>query len=833
MQEDKKNNGAALPSVIIISAVLIMMVVSLTKISVQQLQVSKSHKNIDYTYLASASMVERTFNYINGFLSDPNNYMSLPVPITDDIQFSKDVVNLKVWPSINNKINLNPNPSAREIVVGSAATQKAEAFVDSIEWVDASVSGSNINVTIGITTKATFRSGKNVATDKAEYAEKTFTIKRPTQQGIKLAAVNGIGDLYASGYLKAMINGDVKVVGTAPKKAKQMEQYYYGGIYARDNANVIINGSAFCRSFIRTGGYGEGTDDYGKIRIKNSAVAQGIHVFGNSNKLFVYGDAFTFDDLEMNGVNSVIGINRNYFGLSHGDQTGTSGSYHDASSGVVNSSVVHNPDLASIDLAKKSKIIINGDVFINGGTFWVNPATGDILYPNAPQIEDASSAWSNIEDLPTYKLFDGSLGGLYHIESGDRSTDWILNKSKTPDMAIGYGNIFQAWTPRTIDKNMVSDDSNPIVTWFENEAKKAMDLGFAGVPAAADDVQKISGFCTYEMAANGKMYFMYNQSHDVPIGYLGTQEDLSEIERAKHVLDSKEDYDNALYYLGNAKTSAPDWNSKWSELLDTSCSWDRYSDGVSPHIAGTVNLLKEIKDTLVKTTEDFVERVYNWSLTNSYITNKTRLAPDGSTVSMFDYIGNELAAINTSVNAYVITDTEISSIPTFPKNIDGNYLISDYINSNPATKDNYYIIVNLDPTMTLEINSKMNGIIYTRGKIVLSAGAEVHGFILAAGRGCNSVGDLDGSAAEDGKMPFILADGSNQANLDNGLYAAIEFKGSNNPADASKTAIIDFSDPTSIDDPFNPEKALDYLMNRFNVQDASGVIYNALYKLFK
>lgn len=842
----KRNSGAALPSVLVISTVLILMVISLSNISIQQLQVSKTHKNVDYTYIGSSSMVEKTFSFIQGYINHPDKKYKegVPVTATTDDKYATYIVNANIWSAVD--ASINGNAAAKQIDV-SNNTAKAVTSVKSVRFLGIVSSDSQyLNVDIGIVVSSSFKNGKNNAGDKPEFAKRTFKIEKSSKRSMKPAAFNGIGDLYASGYLQSIIKGDVKVVGTAPKKAKQPEQYYYGGIYARNNADLQINGSAFVRSFVRVGKYGEGINDNSKIRVRNNIVAQSIQAFGNNDEIFTYGDAFTFDDLEMNGTNSVIAVNRNFFGLSRGNEEPYADDYHDASSGIVNSSVVHNPDEASIEDAKKSKVIINGDVFINGGTFRIDPQTGDFLYPTifnpvtglpdppgSPQIEDASASWYDTEEIPTYKTFDYPNDGVYHGSGINREDDWIYKQYESGN-ANGYCNLFQVWDIQATNKKDEISYGSQIENWFATYVKDAMNKGYADLPDwkngyKANSIPKVSGFCHDEMSANGKMYFMIKQSNTVPSGYID-QEDASKVKRAEYVLSSENDYKRSLYYLDSNSSSyknAPKWTD-WSNYTDRNkCDWYNY-------YLNTVAMLSGLRTPLMDITQDFVKRDYEWQfadIINDYTKNQN------NTDTQFNYIGDELLGANKDVNDCVITSNEIDINPTFPISAKGNYLIADYINRTPGVDPSkYYLIVIDDPEMTLEIDEKIKAIIFTRGKIIMKAGAEVQGFIIAAGRGYSSVtGNLDGSAADAGKMPAIFEDGSNLSRLDDGSYASIVFEGSNNPADSSSKAVIDFSsyDPADENDPFNPEKALDYLLKQILNQDTDHTIYNVLYRLFK
>lgn len=809
----KRNNAAALPSVLVVSAILITLVMSLLNISAQQYKVTKSHRNMDYAYMGSSSIIEKTFDLVQGY-AEKGIATYTTVNYINDEQYAADVVENMIKPEIISGINNNTDQTKREINVDNTGLNNAEGEILEVTYIPGSakpVSGSpnKLEIRIGILAKAAYKRGAYITDNSKVYGEEKFIIEKPTKGGFKPAAVNGIGDLFVSKYMKSIIKGDVKIVGTSPQKARQMEQYYYGGIYTKNNADLTIDGNAYVRSFIRSGEYDQTGADNSSIKIKGNAVAQSIQIFGENDKLLVYKDAFTFDDLELNGLNSVIAINRHYFGLSNGEVLvnglPVNNEFHDASSAVVNSSIVHHPDEGSLDKAKKSKIVINGNVFINGGTYRVNPLTGEVLFKStfdaskkvldegSPQIEDASTAWNNSDEMPTYKNFtfepdyknldtipQGVIEPLYHSLNIDRSNDWIVEQAKAGN-AKGYGNLFQYWD---------TQDDADVENWFNDQVKTAMEKGYSNITGVKS---KIFGYCSYEMAANGTMYFMNK---------VATQEDDSQVIRDKYnrkVLESENDYKKAHYYTDNS-INWPDWALEWNDAMNN--SWDNY-------LLRTSTLLEAVKVPFIAVTADFVSREYDW---NNLNINNTMQTTNGDI--KFEKIGDELANLKTGTTDCVITTSDISAIPV---NSNGYCPINSVLDPNK-----YYVIVNQDPTITLEINGEMRGIVYTTGKVVLSPDAYLYGFVIAAGRGI----DNNRSAADPGNFPQILENGEYEDKLKNGDFAAIEFRGSDDIADINKTAVIDFTDPSN---PGDPEAAKNYLISQFtdpNVKGKLAQIFN-------
>ncbi len=824
--EYNKRRGMALPAVLILCTLLILMIVPLLAMSLQQLKISKNQELVGYAYLASNSMTEQAMYYIQEYVNDTSkSYLTLYDP--DPSIYATNIIG-----QLRTLIDTNLSKS---IDVSGIATNLAKTRVKDIVLVGTSDLGDKIIITLGIYTISSYTRNMNSASGQEIYSEVVFEVEKPKTY-FRPAAFNGIGDLFVKGYIDAKIKGDVKLVGTAPQKAMQPEQNYYGGIYARENSKLSIDGNAFVRAFIRCGDYD--LDDKSYINIKNNAVAQCIQIFGNNDKILVQKDAYTFDDLEMNGMNSVIAVNRNFFGLSNG--SGEEGMFHDASSAIVNSAVIHHPFEDSIEEAMKSKIIINGNVFINGGTFWIDPDTGEIVKredkdrdgdgftdPPVGQIEDASVAWNTEDELSTYKNFnfnDDTAKVYYHGNEGQGDFDlfntYIYGEyDNTISRARGFGNLFQQWTPYT--------DSVDTENWFNNIVpnymKKYSDFNSAGL----QEPSKIRGYCNYEIAANGTMYFMWKQRFlPVKSYYSMTQVTKADMNRLYGTNNAAEkEFNESLYYLSNDDkkdftdpNNANFWSKKWDGLA--SATWADYGIEVPKY-------LRKIEEPMLKLTEDFIRRKYKFELADKSIKNE--LIKDNNGVSMFDYIGNGLLECNNKDSEYVFTSSEMD-MWTAPYNNNDKYFASSFISSKPlqADREKYYIIVNDNPEKTIVIDSEMYGIIYTKGQVLMKKGAKLHGFIIAAGRGCDASGNIDGSAAYDGKIPFILENGDNKPLLDNGSYSALYIEGTTNPADATSEALIDYQlDPA---DP-SPEASLDVLLSKFNSQSTG--IYSELYKLFK
>jgi len=767
----RTKKGMALPSVIVVSTLLLMMMVPLLNLSIQQLKISKSQSVIGYSYLASGSSTEiamdlvknyvQTKSYLSKYSSDTETYVE---------EVRKDIFNL-----VKAKLSTS-------IKVDNANSAKSE--LKNVYTVGYKPEGNKIRVTLGLVIGSTYKKGINTSTATDVYSQVVIEIEN-NKNYFRPAAINAIGDIYIKNS-NAIINGDVKVVGTAPNKTSMFEQYTYGGIYAVGSGSLTINGSAFVRAFIRCGNTTNIAADNFTIDIKNNAIAQCIQVFGKKDYVLVRKDAYTFDDVEMNGLDSVIAINRNFFGLSKG--LSAMDQHHDASSAIVNSAVIHHPDETSIVDAMKSKIIINGNVMINGGTFLIDPETGTLKYPSNPknpngdpQIEDASCAWDDIDEIATYKNYE--IGGKNFHALNNKQDSWISEQYRN-GRAFGYSNYFQVFPT----------DELKISTWFDKFKTNNEPFSISSTGYNTNNIKKIKGFCNYEIAANGKMYFM-----DINTLPVGSESDIDMAD--KTLLDqSKVGFENSLYYLKaserqNYITGPSNWDSLWN--FDT--GYKGYYDNV-------ISWLENLKVPLLQITEDFVKREYKYSA--GVIDNSLQIESSTGD-SYFKYIGNELMKCDKGKTDRVITSAELPINET-----SGNYEVPTLDSSK------YYIIVinDADPR-TLVIKGTLNGIVYTTGKVIMSKGSILNGFIIAAGKGMGGTG----SAIDNMPYTYINSDTDNNiSELDNGNYAAVVFE---EGATAATAPQVNF-DFAKNGDQIDIEESLNILLSKFSDIDYFSTLEN-------
>ncbi|HEX3028019.1 MAG TPA: hypothetical protein VHT34_01645 [Clostridia bacterium] len=535
------------------------------------------------------------------------------------------------------------------------------------------------------------------------------------------------------GGLNATITGDAIVYGTSPEKKNENNQFYYGGIYARSNAKLKIDGYALSRSFIRAGPYNR-DEDMSRIDVTKDAIAKCIQVFGKNDELIVRRNAYTSDDLEMNGENSIIAVNGSYFGLSEGDAIN-----HDSSSAIVNSAPVH---FGYSDASCRSRIVINGDVFINGATFKLGGGT------YVGKIENASTLWYTDTDTgtdkPYYKWYSGDWGDKY-FES-------LNNVIETPQKSCkGFLNLFQVW-----ERVATSDDS--IEKWIIDikncrESRKN-DLTKAKLTTKLPAT--ITGLCKNCMAANDRLY-VFNQGA---------------VTQSAIVFDSLLDKYDVPEPISDVEGINDIWKNRKEPSKPSFTRWYEYWSVKMP------GKLSDLKGYLTKCCENLVQRTDYGS--GDTITHTFVPSPDSTKGSnLFQYLVKMAADVPITDN----TPGNMNNLVWLYKNgkLSGETLVNlpPEMGKEKDEKGQYksYLVVNQDPSRTLVVAGGFRGIIISMGKVVVGRGADIWGSIIAAGRGfVNNVNGsfVGGSAADDtDHIPRVLSGGSNLGNLDNGDYAAV------------------------------------------------------------
>lgn len=776
-------------AVIVVIAILIVLGVALLDSSTMGFSASKHEETAELAYRAAESGIERCFGYIDDYCSVQSNTSGIDYFHEDD--FAIEVTG-NVFTKLRTDLSGSPVGKALyQIGLSSNVSDMADVEITQIKFlevVDNAVDGNSgkIKVTIGVKAIADYNRSSDKASNKVVFAKKDVIMFIP--RGFVLnAAIYSVGDFMVDN-INAQVIGDVVAYGTAPKFAKKIQQYYYGGIYAKNSGHLSVDGNAYSRGLIRTGQYNS-TADPSSIYVYRDAIANGIHIFGNGQKIVVCRNAYTFDDLELNGEDSVIAVNGSYVGLSND----TAAKSHDQSSAIVNSAIVH---YAGSNESLKSRVVINGDVIINGGTFRIDPLTG-ITDEAFPQIEDASVVVTNSElslsgtNSPMYREYQAGNGIITMRSGGVYPTyhEWLSDNEAN---AKGFANLIQCWSPRT---DLTSDSA--IKTWTD-DIDTARGIGTNNITPPAT----ISGFCHYEIGANNKMYFL-------------NQDDISRI----NFIDDNCDLDNipvtpyGIY-----------WKDFWT--FNSISDWKSLEDDRTPTNPLSMKL-KQLTDWLKPLTEIFASRNYTYPAdadADAPIDNIFNSTSNPSVDPVSGLANNTFLDLGVKLNTkypdnsnkYVfnftnVTGTSININTELSARIDAATIAGD----TSLTNNNFFLFINNDPSKELIINGKVNGIIYSLGKVVVQNGAEVTGSILAAGRGYTNESALNyvsnmssANQSTTGQaiyLPQIMEYGDNIDRLDDGSYAGVHFKGSA----VTETATVKFPGKVTLYNQFITANGLD------------------------
>ncbi len=802
MMLKKLNNkkGMTLVTVVIVVTVLVILSAMLIEAVMQSLVLTKRHKNIDFAYYAGESAIEKWSSLIYDQINDPDigsGYTALNI---------SDPASRMIYANhIKGKIDYtSPSSSIKTQLINitnaasASSTNSATVELEDIEVVDAKWDPSMnymMDIYLGIKAKSSFSTeGTNYnAGNKIVYAVKPFRVACPVKLELE-SAIYAVGDVFINGNGNdkiSKVNGDVFSFGSFAKKTISPLQYLYGGIYAINRGKINIFGNAYSRSFIRTGPYGkpDTSSDFSEIFIYKDAIAQCIQSFGNSNKIVVLRNAYTFDDVEVNGSRSLIAINGSFFGLSRGGNFNS----HDESSAVVNSAPIHR--MMSPD-SFKSRIVINGDVMLGGGTFKIQDDGKAI-----GQIEDASIAW-NTEDTDTiahYKTYDD--WGIKPAEDYHVNLRSTYGSGSTSLNITAVLNQFQVWN--IVDPKNYTQISNWLTDIDNERALGAPDYGKGVVPTYGEGIpDELRGYCFYEVAANNRLY-----SRPLSIAPYISDNDFSQnLYAATTTVLGKYRLDNIFDAGNKIKFGDTYWNDY---TISTNVRDTLFGD---IHVPGSIGKFQDIQTQLKNKVHKYAQREYptsaagaDWDVTRSKEFDNLLDSLEGKADS----------SIGTDAEDYILHIIKGDSIGTGEHDIDDVYsgkkginVYTESSNSRSTTSDEkYYLIANSDPEIDLKVNGTFNGIIVTAGKVILQDNADIRGSIIAAGGG-----SYDGDVfypqydTTSGK-PMNAIEESQVADLDTGKYAAVIF---DTGAD-TKAASVDFFLGIVVDaaDPAELEKVVD------------------------
>lgn len=763
----RKKQGYTLPLVILIITILVLLGAALLGGTFQTFRMSKSQTTINYASHAGDSAIERWLSLIDDKIKSVD-YSQKFAHISDYQDFADAVVadiltdlrsggyDTEYIDVIDDKANNNktyksvsdPDTGAYAIVHMNDLRNRTTNYT---------VNGGQMDVVIGIQAQASYTKNGSLykAGNKEIYGEHSFTLRVPVD-GFKLyGPVYSVNDFHVSGGT-TNIKGDTYVFGSYPKKVLELEQWFYGGIYARNNALLNLNGNVYSRGQIRTGKYMdragasiENTPDNSTIHISKDAVAQGIQLYGDGSNVVVWRHAYTFDDLEVVGANAVLAVNGSYFGLEEGARDN-----HDESSAVVVSAPIHNRPISTNAYLNslKSRIVVNGDVVIRGSTFKI-----DNTNITAQAIENASLGWDIDNDNAFYKTYS------------DQWIDYHERIRSLHDDNVGkfggFFNLFQVWRQK-------SPNYTTMNSWLQLIRNEVVQTRANDVTKFELNPSSISGLFNNELAANERLYRF-------PQAYDNDPAEFYEIERIKNINSGSVQPNTIGKYLID---NIYDQNDK-RNLVFGNDYWDGAYN--APTIAGTNDALhadyylfevpnrcKHLSYELMQLTHFFAAREYPndpavspaWEYTNnlplsvnrSYtdpITNANvvgTIEPRAVFSELLDKLENLYNAGNTNNPNYVYVP-----INHYPDGtvIDVDDVYKDFRSVNPANPqsaynwrnadlslDNeYLLIVCEDSEVTLKVSGEYNGIIFTSGKVLLTydpvanTSANIRGAIVSAG----------------------------------------------------------------------------------------------------
>jgi hypothetical protein len=624
-----------------------------------------------------------------------------------------------------------------------------------------------IVIPITITATARMENGLFKSYGKKSVATREYEVW--IDNGFKLnGAVYTLGDLLAKTTIpnpsESEIEGNIYVFGTGLENARVMQQHYNGGVCVTDKAVLkVTDGNIYTRNLVRAGLFSEGdSSESCAIVVDKDIVAQGIQVFGSNDSIVVNRDAYTFDDVELIGVNSYIAINGNYYGLNPGE-----GKRHDTSSAIINAA----PRFTN---GEYSRIVVNGDVFVNGTTFRIkDTSTGEVGH----KMEDVSHAW--IDDETVY--------AAKGIAAGDDIDVYkqAIEDARSNNTINGFSVILQnSWI---YNGNITNWEA-----WI-TEIKAAAINGRTNINLSVPS--KVSGFCNYAMAANDRIYMMDR-----------TDRNSSEIKRPTSFSNNIGDDDHGIAALKDYFSN--DYvNDHWT---NDDSGWTVYasengSNSMTEAMTNMMGILQEHVEVFAKKeyvptpTPEPTPPPPTPTPTPTPDKIKYSFVESGGT-TLFMKLSNYLDGIDDSTTNYFLK---------IPNNADVSPV---NVISEIGSSTNYHIILNLNPNRELHIDVEMYGIIFSHGKVVIKENGKVNGAVIAAGRGYDSVTKVGGSAAEyyidpsDGakkpRLPKVIIDPivGNSDTFKNWDYAALVFENGGSILFSNREALLeDIKTSTGID----------------------------------
>ncbi len=744
------NSGNSMPIILLVFLVVMIIGSAVAYSTSQVFSIVRSEEHNQMTYLAAESALQRSMANLDRYLPREDFATDRGITYNDEEQFIDDLV--RALNSDSRSEIINNFTSADGVQVYSDSSMNTADVSLSFSWDGSERTriGNKLRFPLEITATAKMENGMFKSNGRKAVAVKEYEvwIYNPFELN---GAVYTLGDLVVNGGGTSTITGDVYVFGTGFDKPNRMDQYHMGGICAYDSAKLHIeDGSAFTRNLLRVGSFYETGTDKCAIIVDNDVVAQSIQAFGINNDIVIIRDAYTFDDIEMNGADSYIAINGNFFGMNPGDDN-----FHDTSSAVVNISQMYA--YGTVNEYTRSRIVINGYTFINGSTFKMNP-DGTANH----KLEDVSLAWQGNQPVYIVENKNDTMDYMTALTSRDRNgfsvllgdIGWSRNERLNEDWAT--------WTEWITEiKSVVAGMSNTLPS----------------TPPA-----KIKGFCHNAMAANNTLYPSNVDSLEIP--------------------------GNVICHANVDGLDSQPLNDYYSDS-----DWWFNKSAVTGIPKGLENMMYLFESHV----SVFARKKYPNSFDGDISYNfNSGMIPSGGSTTEFLRIRDALDNIDTSLWSCVVKFPEGGN----EEPVDLVQHLEDYYGVPSPTPtpspepspepdpdpEKFFLIINLNPNRELVISrDKVNGIIFTMGKLTIENGATLNGAVISAGRGYDPVSGVEGSAADSyvlhgervTRLPRVVED-VNIHNFRNGDYAALVIQNGGNISFPGRDELFDKFELTAI-----------------------------------
>lgn len=719
----KNRSGSSMPLVMLVALVVVVIGSAVAFNTVQIHTIVKREKNDLLAYFAAESALERSMCNLDSYLSKTDFASSRGISYSSETSFINRIIDALNAddPEIHNKYD-DVN------VYGSDAMNRAKVELE-YSWdglTCTNIGTKLLRFPVTIKASAALENGLLNSYGKTVVATREFTVRIPDRFEL-LGSIYTLGDLVADGAAgtSATIIGDTYVFGTGTEKTNSMKMHHNGGICAVGNTTLNIDGNVFTRGLVRAGLFSEdaSTTDSCTISVNKDIVAQSIQVFGSNDYIFCNRDAYTFDDLEMNGPNSIIAIRGNYFGLNPGD-----GDRHDTSSAIINVA----PTYSTESEFWNSRIVINGGVYNNGVTFRIEDSiTGKVGH----KMEDASLGWIGEQTVYEARAISADMTNtnLYKEKLEGANGFSIL-------LQAGWLNVNSGWTAwKNEIKAAIRDKSNVI----------------------SDKPDEIVGFCNTAFSANDDVYFIKDDEHDTKV--VKPASITCNISESVEALTS--DYWKTYIDKEWADYITVGGMPKGLELMggilmDHTQVFANKS--YLPYVAADSDseLLQYSFDPGMNGETEFITIAHELdNLGASSFIVKYSSTPTPATIDVVDEL---------NVRYPLLVDTDGDLIPDAPS-------------ADPYT-NYYFLILNYSPDIELVIDEEMNGIIFSLGKVTFKATGKLNGSVIAAGKGYDSASIVKGSSADYenealGKTRLPRVNDANYSNFAAWDYAAVMFDG--------------------------------------------------------